>query len=1127
MSQQQHARPRHEGEAAITKLLDGFILGRQESEGHWSNGWDPEGRPDLGKLVHCYLHVSLLPTRLLVQPLFRKVPLALLGADVAPGTPITMLPYGTPAYYIGPYVGSAREQEQAFRESLQGLGCRNWASEGFVVCWMTVSNSPSGQQVNGATVPAEERGLMAVWPRALCLLSTASSRQPLASIPTLPSSVCPPVSPPRPIPASNPQKEAGSQGQAQAPPSVPAPTPPPSSIHQTTHNHPSHTASLALGALKSLTVDGSAAKYGVGLESVASEMTSYVDWIVKEREREKERLAKEKERLRRDERPAHSASTNFTTTTRGMSTRSHQPSAPTTVPTRDAPAISASTHRPQGSATNPQGYYPSPPDINSPATTFQDPSRSGAEVSPQITLEPLGSGEPTQTSTLNVGSTAEDVQIPDASTGRPTLDDSLTSMQGSSNEAVPQLTSSAFDIDAVMDVTDDDFNFFDDVTNDLPMPSFAGPDATFGGLLQASGATSEPSSNPLPHDPFDLLNPNPQPTITSSRDSDATHAPTTNAPIGSLQSHAILHATTALPLSPARTPSTSPSIESRSPSPLPSATEEVAAPVPVPEEPTIPPEFPYLIKEYVPKLFEPLPVPTTAVLADMKYSLPGAKYNIPTSSVSSPALVPAADPSPVDDGVLLVPNEFIPTTVPSQSTAPPSMPLPLQRIASRLLEHRYPLGGETSDVEHHRSKRRTELRKVRDRPIRHGNFEVWHSKKFIDKFATGTDPRVNHVKRLRGQKRNLEWSPYPYLRTEGDGDARSTWKTWVDFVEVVPSDLAAALHIEDSSDDADSPSGFATEEETVIAGDPETAEDSPEGTADVRSPASEGEKLAQAGPGHAFQTPPPTTRPPTPLGASLLQTLFHPHHIFPLANAQTPPAAPIANVAPAQAPISVPTPVSPAAHFVQAGEGAAILEGAADVLTREAVENPLWADAARGTYGWTISEPVYAMDIDSVVSVFGSIESIEAKTALQSIPKVSGKHIRRVFDDKWLMPIAAPPSYAAEMNPLTAVFKPSMLALAQANEVLHLSAPSVRFWEKLGLMPLNGSKDVVAFALYDEENTPNDLLPVLSDWLGKASETYKVSMPVWNEAQTLTWTTRDVGKELRKSGDRKQVNSVS
>lgn len=68
-----------------------------------------------------------------------------------------------------------------------------------------------------------------------------------------------------------------------------------------------------------------------------------------------------------------------------------------------------------------------------------------------------------------------------------------------------------------------------------------------------------------------------------------------------------------------------------------------------------------------------------------------------------------------------------------------------------------------------------------------------------------------------------------------------------------------------------------------------------------------------------------------------------------------------------------------------------------------------------------------------------------------------------------------------------------MVAIGQANEVLHVSAPSVRFWEKLGLMPLNGVKDVVAFALYEEETTPKDLVPVLSAWLAKVSTIYKAS----------------------------------
>lgn len=1086
VSQQQPVKSRKDGEASIKKLLDGFVLGLQECESHWSNGWSPETRSEASKLVHCYLHISLLPTRLLVQPLFRKVPLTTLGPDVAPGSPIVMLPYGTPAYYIGPYVGSAREQERTFRDSLNGLGCRNWAADGFVVCWMTVRNTSTQQSGVSTSPPLEERGLLAIWPRALCLSSTSPSRQPLASIPAIPSSVCPPVSPPRPTPASNPQKEAPIQGPALVVPSVPSPALPSPPSPQV---RPSHTPSSSLGALKSLTIDASAVKYGAGMESVASEITSYVDWIVKEREREKERLAKEKERARRDERPSHAAAAG--PGGRGMTTRSGgvHPlgSAAGASASRNAmPPGAASHHRPQGSATNPQGYYPSPPEVNSPATNFPDQTRLAVELSPQIAVESLQPQSNDQhLPNLREADPAAPSNEPAA---QPTPDTNDALGQGPSSDAI---LNSSFEMDVVMgmeDVTEDDFNFFD-VAKDFQMASFEPPETSHAALGTEDMPPAENTSDDLGHD---LLHPDLLATTSNAPDVNITapNAPFTNVLIGSSQSHAIMHPNSTLPLSPAQTPSSSPSVESPASPSAPSIIETA----PPSEEPSIPPEFAHRVKELIPKQFEPLPVPASSVITDRKYNQLGAKYNIPPSSVSSPALLPQKDLPPAEDELQLLSNEFVQTTVPSALPGPPSLPLPLQRIASRLLEYRYP--HDADEAEQQRMKKRIEQRTLRERPIRHGNFEVWHSRKFIDKFATGMNPRVNHVKRLRGQKRNLEWSPYPYFRYEGDGDSRSTWNGWAEFSEVVPAEAAAVLNQEETDDETDSPSGFVTEDETVIANEPETAEETPEGTSDARSNTGDREKSAAASSGHAFRTPPPVTAPPTPLGASLLQTLFHPHHIFPLASAQTPPITTAPSAAPPQAPMSVPTPVSPAAHFVQAGEGAAMLEGAADVLTREVVENSIWADAARAAYGWTTSDSVSASEVDLVASTFKSIDSLEAKTTLQSLTKVVGEYphfVHRGAVNPNFKIVLAAPTYAAEMKSLIPVSKPPMVVVGQSKEVVQLSAPSLRFWEKLGLMPLNGVKDVVAFALYEEDTTPKDLIEVLSGWLVKVSKIYKVS----------------------------------
>lgn len=70
-----------------------------------------------------------------------------------------------------------------------------------------------------------------------------------------------------------------------------------------------------------------------------------------------------------------------------------------------------------------------------------------------------------------------------------------------------------------------------------------------------------------------------------------------------------------------------------------------------------------------------------------------------------------------------------------------------------------------------------------------------------------------------------------------------------------------------------------------------------------------------------------------------------------------------------------------------------MLEAAADVVTREVVENSIWADAARATFGSATSERVYASEVGIVASAFEMIESIEAKTTLQDLTKVAGEYL--------------------------------------------------------------------------------------------------------------------------------------
>ncbi|KAG8906143.1 hypothetical protein FRB99_007533 [Tulasnella sp. 403] len=1013
VSQQQHARSYKDSQTSIMKLTNGFILGHQDSGSAWGSSWESDSQRKANKSIYCYLHLSLLSTRLLIQPLFNKIPLLSLPMEVSPGAPIVMLPYGTPAHYIGPYVGPVREHKDTFKESLKGLGCRDWDDDGFVVCWITIRNPNGPQQPPSGMIPPpwnpstsiEERGLMAVWPRSLCLLSTSPSRQPLTTFPTIPASVCPPVSPPRPTPTSA-QKESPI-------PSSPILQSPTGNLglglgllNPAFHDIASHTGTSFVNALKSLTIDGNAVKYGFGFDAIASEMSSYVDYVVKEREREKERVAKEKERQRKDGERVAVATTGLTgATSRLSNTRSGAQnivSSGTGASSRLTVAAGAvlTQQRPQGSASNPQGYYPSPPEFNSPGTLLPDTARSGAEISPQVSQPHMSSAnieapQPDSSETTpRQGPSevevipAENPDLPDDN--RMNVDVGSESGQLISNDLGHPELGSAFDIDITMgigDVTEDDFNFFD--ADDAPNVPLALPPTTSAVVDPKPGATeSLDASHELALPPDGLQHPHPEEVELKD--------PTKN-PLDlhlDLQPNVVSHS---IPLSPAQTlsPSSSPSAPPYS---LPSPVSADLPPV-TEAEPVVPPDYPYRIKEYVPHQFEAIPVPLSSILADMKYSIPGSKYCGISSYVSSPRLLSRElEPVP-ENSTAHVSNEFINAVTPSIPIVPVHVPLPLHGIAAQLLANRNPGNKDLAALEKQRAKRRADSRQLRERPARHGEFELWHSKKFIDRFATDTDPRVKHVKRLRGLKRNLEWTPYPYLRTEGDGDARSKWTNWGDFVDVIPDENAALLCEEETSeDDTDAPTpGFATEDETVVVAESETSENRVASPVDTPRKDEQAEKeRASLAPGRTLRTPPPQL--PTlvePHGASLLQTHFHPNHIFPLASSQ----------------------------------------------------------ASRG--------------------LFRLLPNVIASTALKTIPEFSPS-----------------PSYATGLKPFKSITTPPLFSVGQSDTVLHLAAPSLRFWEKLGLKPLGGTKDVVAFALYDEEITTPEHISILSRWIHKVAGVY-------------------------------------
>ena len=64
------------------------------------------------------------------------------------------------------------------------------------------------------------------------------------------------------------------------------------------------------------------------------------------------------------------------------------------------------------------------------------------------------------------------------------------------------------------------------------------------------------------------------------------------------------------------------------------------------------------------------------------------------------------------------------------------------------------------------------------------------------------------------------------------------------------------------------------------------------------------------------------------------------------------------------------------------------------------------------------------------------------------------------------------------------------LTVAKGEAIMQVSPPSLRFWEKLGLSPKAGPKDVTAFVFF--EGADEDREADIESWLSRVSAAYAV-----------------------------------
>ncbi|KAF9534436.1 mediator complex subunit 13 C-terminal-domain-containing protein [Crepidotus variabilis] len=304
----------------VKRFRNGFVMSQVPSLSNW------EYSTTTRSLLFCQLQVHFsyspegAPSHLVIHPVLQPTPFLDLyrGLPLPPGAPITLLPFGTPAYFLANYNGPTAGLIKQFQTSLLGFGAGEWATSStlspFVIAWIKVENKQG-----------EDKGLTIIYPTRLCLtcLPLASSRALLEYIPELPAPL-------------QPSPQAAHANLSSKGPKRPASTP--IQAHASRPVLVSSPTSDSVFSFRALTLSSK------DLGSAANEVGGYVDTVARERERERERLKRERE---------HGAVSSSPKATRMTVT------TPITQPVEPSTPVATSTLPPSQRPV--QSFYPSPP----------------------------------------------------------------------------------------------------------------------------------------------------------------------------------------------------------------------------------------------------------------------------------------------------------------------------------------------------------------------------------------------------------------------------------------------------------------------------------------------------------------------------------------------------------------------------------------------------------------------------------------------------------------------------------------------------------------------------------------------------------------------------------------------
>lgn len=135
---------------------------------------------------------------------------------------------------------------------------------------------------------------------------------------------------------------------------------------------------------------------------------------------------------------------------------------------------------------------------------------------------------------------------------------------------------------------------------------------------------------------------------------------------------------------------------------------------------------------------------------------------------------------------------------------------------------------------------------------------------------------------------------------------------------------------------------------------------------------------------------------------------------------------------------------------------------------------------------------VWQTDVTRISQLFADIPElvspVDLKTLFESQSQFRTRESLSISAEIFIVCTAPESSGRDLLQPLD----PPMISIGKSDAIIQVLPSALRFWDKLGLGPRAGKKDVVAFVFYEDDG--EECQQLIENWLASLSATYSVSV---------------------------------